>query len=70
MKSYYLLIFFHPGSPYLKEVNAVSLEALPLLIVGEGEIHVPPQGAVTAVEQSVHHLQGVQYSMISLHLSW
>ncbi len=55
---------------YLKEANAVSLLALPLLVVGEGEVHVTPEGAVTAVEQSVHHLQGVQYSIFSLFITW
>jgi hypothetical protein len=48
---------FLAGSSYLKETNAVSLLALPLLEVGEGKVHIPPEGAVTAVEQSVHHLQ-------------
>jgi hypothetical protein len=64
MKSYYLLIFFHAGSPYLKYTNVVSLLALPLLVVGEGKVHVTPEGAVTAVEQSVHHLQtGTNFSL-------
>jgi hypothetical protein len=65
MMSYYLIIFFHAVSPYLKEApNAVSLVALPLLVIGEGKVHVPLEGAVTAVEQSVHHLQvGTNFSL-------